>query len=196
MNKIFVTSLIFASFVFAGEPDFSRTNGWYAGLSAGTGSGTSQFKVGSLFTSDETDIDETPIILKVGYLLQNQDRVDIYYKSNSIEGESNVKFSTTTYGVNYNIGMVSWSNDIILPFFKVGAGVGSMSVDGGGLFDDGSVFEFNLGFGANFKVHENIDLLAALVRTGTSVTGDTFAGNSSTLTQVTTGVELGISYHF
>jgi hypothetical protein len=195
MNKIFVASLIFASFVFAGEPDFSRTNGWYAGLSAGTGSGTAQISSGST-TSNEFDIDETPIILKVGYLLQNQDRVDIYYKSNSLEDEFNTKFSITTYGVNYNISMVSWSNDIILPFFKVGAGLGSISVDGGSIFDDSSVFEFNLGFGANFKVHENIDLLASLVRTGTSVTGDTVAGNSNTLKQVTTGAELGISYHF
>jgi hypothetical protein len=196
MKKILIISIAFVGLLSAGEPDFSRTNGWYLGLDVSTASGSGSISDGSA-TIGGLDTKSTPITLKVGYLKENQDRVDIYYKKSNItwgfpDPVGDYEVDVSSYGLNYNITIVTLSNEMILPFVRLGFGFGSASSGEDDNFDSASVFELNTALGAYFKAHDKIDVTAAVTRTGVAIAGK----NTAVLGAGLTGLELGVSYHF
>ena len=207
-KKLLLSSLLLVSTLYSSNIDsnMERSDGsWYVGLNLGlTNFG------GSLEISDDYktskfngDVDSKPFMLKVGYLQNDDNRLEFYYKKDNIDIEGHEFFSTSTIGISSEWGFSSLSKNRFLPYFTLGFGVGSSSSNFV-VYDDGVVLELDIGLGIHYQVHKNIDATVGLFRRSMiNVVSDVNTGSYyyddsedySSLASVN-GIEIGVSYHF
>jgi opacity protein-like surface antigen len=172
----------------------TRTSGWYSGVSAGIVNSGGSIQISKEYKNKIYDADtkDSPIILKIGYVTEKENRVEAYYKKDSIGDTTKEKaFSTSTFGLDYEWGLSSMSSEKILPYIRIGGGLGSASMKGSKL--DLSAAEFDMGAGIHYAATNNIDISAGIYRRAIVV------GEKNTTSSIGTafnGIELGINYHF
>lgn len=202
-NTILIASLcLFTSSAHAySDSENTRSSGWYTGISAGianTGGSVMESDIpeknemSARLGFDKGDTEDSPITLKAGYVTANQNRIEAYYKEDSISIKSDVvtvddMFKTSSLGVNYQWGISSLSTEKMLPYIRVGAGLGTAEDS------DLNVVELDVGAGIHYKVTNNMELSAGVYRRAIAVGKDE---DVDSIGAVFNGAEVGFNYHF
>jgi len=219
MKKILLSSLLLVSAVNAEEttkavvatdtnqsvisekveimPSTTRKSGFYAGVGMGliNFGGSVEVDNGYRTTSIDKDTEDKPFSIKVGYLTESENRVELYYKTDSIDTENNLgnarNFDASLFGLNYQWGISSLSSDKLLPYIRLGLGFGSGTADFTTL--DLTAVEVDLALGAYYEVAPNIDVSAGIYRRAVVFADDV---SDDTIGIALNGIELGATYHF
>jgi len=128
MTKLLLSSLLTVSIAFATEISNINTQltGWYVGTSIGLTNfgGEVIFDNGDTRETSNVDTTDKPIVLNVGYVTDNDNRIELYYKNDSFEEDSKEGsdkiYETSTFGINYQWGLSSLSSEKFLPYIGVG----------------------------------------------------------------------------
>jgi len=210
MTKLLLSSLLTISVACATEisnetntttvpTTSSQTNtqltGWYAGASIGLTNFGGEVLIDDGDTSETFDVDTTdkPIILNVGYITDSDNRIELYYKNDSFEGDNASLYDTSTFGINYQWGLSSLSSEKFLPYIGVGLGFGSADFRG---VDADTTVEFGLSVGMYYTVTPNIDVSAELYRRAVGVTFSKPNRSDLSIITAVNGLEFGANYHF
>lgn len=175
----------------------TKDSGWYVGVSTGllNWGGEVTIDDGYREKTYEVDTEDKPMMLKVGYVTESENRIELYYKSDSIEAEEDGRslnlYDTSTFGINYQWGISSFSTNEMLPYISVGIGMGSGEIDGSST--DFDAVEVNLGLGVHYQVAQNIDISAGLYRRAIVIGAD---NSDLVIATALNGIEVGASYHF
>lgn len=192
-NKIlFVCFLCLFPFspAFAGGSEGTYISGWYAGVGMGTfnagGSIGTLAKGTAGIRGDDTA--DSPVILKVGYQMENRNRVEGYFKKDIIGADSlSVDFDVSTVGMNYQWGLSSLASGSVIPYLRIGGGLGTADVTG----SDVVAAEIDLGAGLHVGLTDNLGLSAGVYRRSMALIDEDY---DSSIGFSMNGGELGISY--
>lgn len=193
-NKILLTSLCLLAItqVYA-EPTNknTRSEGWYGGISMGVANtgGSITVSDGSYSQTFDEDTEDSPKIIKIGKVTKSENRIEAYLKKDSIGDSESKGFDTTTFGLNYQWGISSLSTEKMLPYIRVGAGIGKAKMEGSNKEYDAG--EFGLGAGVHYEVTENMDISTGVYRRAIAVTN-----NNKSIATAFNGFEIGVNYHF
>ena len=208
MTKLLLSSLLTVSVACATEisnetntttatnsPTNTELTGWYAGASIGLTNfgGEVVFDNGETTKTFNEDTTDKPIILNIGYITDSENRIELYYKNDSFEGESGDLYDTSTFGINYQWGLSSLSSEKFLPYIGVGLGFGSADFRG---VDADTTVEFGLSVGMYYTVTPNIDVSAELYRRAVGVTFSKPNRSDLSIITAVNGLEFGANYHF
>ena len=192
-RKVIVTSSLFlfaSTSAYSDNYENSRSSGWYAGLSTSVANVGGSAIVDNGYSNREFDIDtsDDPLTLKIGYVTESQNGIEAYYKDDSIsfEGES-LDFQTSSFGANFQWGISSLSSEKMMPYFRVGGGLGSAKTEGAG---DLTMAEFDMGAGVHYDMTDNLGLSAGVYRRAIAVTDD-----YDTVAAAMNGAELGVNFY-
>jgi len=183
----------------------TKSSGWYAGVGAGIVNWGGSFEVdnGISTTTHNGDVKDSPVLLKMGYITESENRVEVYYKKDSIDtkGGDRVRegemYEISTFGLNYQWGISSLSSEKVLPYIRLGLGFGS-STSNYVEAKDGTVVELDLALGVYSEVATNIDVSAGIYRRAIVTVAenpDIFSDDYIT-GAATNGIEIGLNYHF
>lgn len=182
--------LLAPAHAYSADGESMRSSGWYGGISTGVAN-----IGGSVLTTSNQNIDidtsDTPLMLKAGYVTESENRVEVYYKNDSIgikDGDGD-DIEASSFGVNYQWGFSSLSSERMIPYIRVGGGLGSAEIDGVG--DDLTFAEFDVGAGVHYDMTDNLGLSAGIYRRGVAVSDD----YNDSLGVALNGAELGINYY-
>jgi hypothetical protein len=175
----------------------TRKSGFYAGVGMGLINFGGEVVIDDGYNDYTYDVDteDKPMMIKIGYVTSNENRVEVYFKSDSIEadeaGSSINMYDTSTFGINYQWGISSLSTDKILPYIRVGIGFGSADIEGATV--DVDAIDFDLGAGIYYEAAQNIDVMAGIYRRAVGVSSDE---SDTTIISSLNGLEFGVNYHF
>ncbi|MCK5902044.1 MAG: hypothetical protein KAG28_02755 [Cocleimonas sp.] len=174
----------------------NKSNDWYVGVNSSmlNSGGSVLLSNGRKTETYDIETKDSPILLKIGSVSDSKNRTEIYYKKDSFN-TATVKdiFKTSTVGLNYQWGITSLSSEKILPYLRMGGGIGSASMKGDNDHLELGVVELDMGAGIHYKIVDNISLSAGLYRRAIIL------GEDKTNNSVGTGfngVEVGVNYHF
>ena len=177
-------------------PTSTKNSGFYTGLSMGLLNWGGEVILNDGTTSKTFDVKtkDKPIMLKLGYVTESENRVEVYYKSDSIDVKENSTFNlydTSTFGIDYQWGLSSLSTNEMLPYIRVGIGVGSAKIENASA--DLNAVDVDLGIGIHYQVATSTDISAGLYRRVVGISSD---NSDATILSAMNGVEMGINYHF
>jgi opacity protein-like surface antigen len=178
-------------------PTSSRKSGFYAGVGMGLINFGGEVVVDDGYNEYTYDVDteDKPMMLKIGYITSNENRIEVYFKSDSIEAEENGNninmYDTSTFGMNYQWGISSLSTEKILPYIRVGLGFGSADLEDTSV--DVDAIDFDLGAGIYYDVTSNIDVMTGIYRRAVAISSDQ---SSTTIISTVNGLEFAVNYHF
>ncbi len=154
-------SLVLAGLLFATSNIFAAQEGnIYVGAAYNTGSGEIEEKTTSTTTVD-TDVKSTSI--KVGYVLQNDNRIEFSYESLTFELDGYTWYGkaepeATVYNFDYK---VTYPSGVFAPYWTLGLGLYSLE-DTGSNFSNSSEdlkgTSINYGAGFLYEVASNMEL--------------------------------------
>jgi len=216
MTKLLLSSLLTVSVACATEisnetntttatnsPTNTELTGWYAGASIGLTNfgGEVVFDNGDNTETSNVDTTDKPIVLNVGYVTDNDNRIELYYKNDSFEEDSKEGsdkiYETSTFGINYQWGLSSLSSEKFLPYIGVGLGYGSADLPKEAKpLDADTAVEFALCVGMYYTVTPNIDVSAELYRRAVVVDFTNSGLSDATVATAVNGLEFGVNYHF
>ena len=182
-------------------PLTTKESGFYLG--AGTTvlnfGGSVEVDDGYRTTSIDKDTEEKPFILKLGYLSESENRVELYYKKGSIDTTNNLnisrEFDISLFGINYQWGISSLSSDKVLPYIRLGMGFGSGTANY--TTHDFVAVEVDLALGVYYKVTPKFDLSAGVYRRAIVLADDNTNGTTDEIISTAlNGIEFGATYHF
>jgi hypothetical protein len=175
----------------------TRNSGWYAGAGIGliNWGGSVTIDNGYRDKTYDVDTEDKPMMLKIGYVTENENRIELYFKNDAIDAEENDEhidmYDTSTFGINYQWGISSLSTNEILPYIRVGIGFGSADLEGATV--DVDAIDFDLGLGVYYDVAPNIDLMVGVYRRAVGISSEE---SDTTIVSVINGLEFGANYHF
>jgi len=177
-------------------------SGLSADIYVGAKYGVMNFGGSGVYTPDggsdhdiEEDTTDAPLTLRVGYITDTDNRIGLYYKTDTVafDVDNWSDFTANTFGLNGEIGFSSLKTEIaggeLLPFIGLGLGIGSGEVDGSS--EDLTVVEFDLSVGVNYKI-ESFEITADLYRRAIAFADD----NDNALAYAINGIALGVNYRF
>ena len=193
-KRIILTSLCLLTFtqVYADTTGKNtRSTGWYGGVSMGLANmgGSITLSNNSTSRTFDEDTEDSPKIIKAGYVTKTENRIEAYLKKDSFGDSESKPFDTSTFGLNYQWGISSLSTDKMLPYIRVGAGIGKAKIEGSN--KDFDAAEFDLGAGVHYEVTENMDISTGVYRRAIGV-----SHNDDSIITAVNGLEVGVNYHF
>jgi len=210
MNKLFLITLLLITSINAQEPANTESNqsvtpktiktqhdGWYAGFNMGVinWGGEVIISTGYGDTTYDVDTEDKVMMLQVGYETTSENRIEFYYKTDSIKAKEENRhldmYDTSTFGINYQWGISSLSTDKLLPYIRVGIGFGSGELKNSTI--DFDAVEFDLGVGIHYHVTDTIDISGGLYRRAIAIGNE---NSDNTIISALNGVEVGANYHF
>ena len=175
----------------------TKASGWYAGVGMGLVNWGGSVTVDNGYSTQtiDNDTEDKPMMLKVGYVTQSENRVELYYKKDSIDttnaSNQDRPFDTSTFGINYQWGLSSLSTNEMLPYIRVGIGFGSGDADW--IANDLNAIDFDIGLGVHYQVAPKIDVSAGIYRRAVGISTD---NSDDSVIAAMNGVEIGANYHF
>ena len=204
-KKLLLSTLLLASVANATESTESsivssgstKASGWYAGVGIGVMNWGGEVTIddGYYDTTYDVDTEDKPMMLKVGYVTESENRIELYFKNDSIEAEEQGThidmYDTSTFGINYQWGISSLSTNEMLPYIRVGIGFGSAEAEGATV--DLDAIDFDLGLGMHYQVAPNVDLSVGIYRRAVGISSE---NSDTTIISAVNGIEIGANYHF
>ena len=192
-KTILATSLfLFAStHAYSADNESMSSSKWYAGISTGVVNVGGNAVVDNGYSNRAFDIDtsDDPLTLKVGYVTESQNRIEVYYKDDSVGFEDDsIDIETSSFGINYQWGISSLASEKMIPYLRVGGGLGSATTEGE---SDLTMAEFDMGAGVHYDMTDNLGLSAGVYRRAIAVADD----YDNTLAAAMNGAELGINFY-
>jgi len=212
MKKILMGLAILATQLYSVDTELNmgrEVDSWYIGADVGLidFDGSLEVDRGSGFRNinSNKDIKSSPLRLKWGFLQEQDNRLEFYYKNDSVDVNQEL-FSTDTVGVKSEWGFSSLSTKNMLPYFALGFGLGKSSSsyregEDGKVFNNGVVIELDLNLGLHYKIYEKIDISTNIFRKNIlNMISDAHKNNegSADYSVLATfyGMEIGFSYYF
>ena len=146
-------------------------------------------------TTNYKNIDTSHGAIKVGYQHFDGNRVEIYYKNNTIDTKAG-DITSETVGINYEWALSSLASETITPYILVGLGGGEATSKKIKAIDGAEVGEGSLGVGIHYQYNENLDFQLGYLVTGTGFDkfDDKNVDETSNIDQ--DKIILGLSYKF
>lgn len=204
MTKLLLSSVLLATIVHATEnvsterlTASTKDSGWYVGANIGLLNFGGEVMIDNGYNEETYDVDteDKPMILKVGYVTESENRIELYFKNDSIEAEEQGThidmYDTSTFGINYQWGISSLSTNEMLPYIRVGIGFGSAELEGKTV--DFDAIDFDLGLGVHYQVTPNIDLSGGIYRRAVGINSES---SDTIIISAVNGIEIGANYHF
>ena len=192
-KTILATSLLlFASaHAYSADNYGTQSSKWYAGMSTSVVNMGGSLAEDDGYSSQTYDVDtsDDPLTLKVGYITETQNRIEAYYKNDSFGPEDSSRhIETSSFGANYQWGISSLASDKMMPYLRVGGGIGTAEFVGE---SDLTMVELDVGAGVHYGMTDNLGLSAGVYRRAIAVADD----YDNTLAAAMNGAELGINFY-